>query len=267
MLPRPLQIVLLVSLITATLGCAASATPAGLGPSAAAIRQLAAGVFEVVVPKLEDEQGTTYAVPLPTELVPFARRSDKFAGIGTAFALSPTRFVTAAHVMPLVGSYSDRYYLRDSSGATYEVGRITKYSQTRDLAELELLTPAASVVPLEPRTDVAIGETVFTVGNAIGEGIVARGGTITSRTPEPVEGKWSFLRFTAPASPGNSGGPLVDAAGRVLGVVVRKSAAENLNEAVPIQELLSLGSSSCELLDRGVLFADDHKEMLADWAF
>src|SRR5262249_4254588 len=44
--------------------------------------------------------------------------------------------------------------------------------------------------------------------------------------------------FSAAASPGNSGGPLVDERGRVIGVVLRKSPAENLNMALPIGELV-----------------------------
>jgi serine protease Do len=267
MAPPPIVRLLLVALVAPILACVdpASATQANLG--AATTKKLAAGVFEVVVPRVEDAPGTRYTVPLPLELVPFAQRNEKFVGIATAFAISPTRFVTAAHVLPLLGGTSEHYYLRDASGGTYEVGRIVKYSQYRDLVELELLSPAPNVVPLVVRDSVEVGDVVFTVGNAIGQGIVARGGVVTSRTPEPVNGKWSFLRFTAPASPGNSGGPLVDGSGRVVGVVVQKSAAENLNLAVPIGELAVLGSDKSELMLRRIPFAEDSKEMLADATF
>jgi len=46
------------------------------------------------------------------------------------------------------------------------------------------------------------------------------------------------MRFSAAASPGNSGGPLLDQAGKVIGVVLMKSANENLNYALPIREVL-----------------------------
>jgi len=62
-------------------------------------RDLSRGVFEVVVPKIENET-VEYKQPLPVELLPFDQRNDKFIGVGTAFAISPTRFVTAAHVLP-----------------------------------------------------------------------------------------------------------------------------------------------------------------------
>jgi hypothetical protein len=69
-------------------------------------------------------------------------------------------------------------------------------------------------------------------GNALGEGIIIRDGLYTSDTPEEREGRWKWIRFSAAASPGNSGGPLVDRKGRVIGVVLRKSPSENLNVAV-----------------------------------
>ncbi len=80
---------------------------------------------------------------------------------------------------------------------------------------------------------------MIAVGNALGQGIVGRDGVLTSETPEDVAGSWKWLRFSAPASPGNSGGPLLDAQGRVIGVIARKSANENLNFALPISLVLN----------------------------
>ncbi|MCT7094643.1 trypsin-like peptidase domain-containing protein, partial [Salmonella enterica] len=60
----------------------------------------------------------------------------------------------------------------------------------------------------------------------------------TSQTPEEQDGRWKWLRFSAAASPGNSGGPLLDKDGKVIGVVVMKSPDENLNYALPIDLVL-----------------------------
>jgi serine protease Do len=79
---------------------------------------------------------------------------------------------------------------------------------------------------------------VFAVGNALGEGVVIRDGVYTSESPEEQDGKWNWLRFTAAASPGNSGGPLVNQRGQLIGVVLRKSPSENLNYALSIAEIL-----------------------------
>ena len=78
---------------------------------------------------------------------------------------------------------------------------------------------------------------MFAVGNALGDGVVIRDGLLTSMTPEDQDGRWKWLRFSAAASPGNSGGPLLDAQGRVVGVVVARSPGENLNFALPIERV------------------------------
>jgi S1-C subfamily serine protease len=41
-------------------------------------------------------------------------------------------------------------------------------------------------------------------------------------TPEARYGNWKWLRFSAAASPGNSGGPLLDSKGNVIGIVLRR---------------------------------------------
>jgi hypothetical protein len=84
-----------------------------------------------------------------------------------------------------------------------------------------------------------LNQKVYAVGNALGQGIVIRDGLYTSNTPEDVAGEWKWIRFSAAASPGNSGGPLLDEDGSVIGIVSRKSPNENLNYAVPITEVMN----------------------------
>jgi hypothetical protein len=83
----------------------------------------------------------------------------------------------------------------------------------------------------------------FAVGNALGEGVVIRDGLLTSLTPEDQDGRWKWLRYSAATSPGNSGGPLLNARGQVIGVVIGKSQSENLNYALPIEHVLAAESA------------------------
>jgi hypothetical protein len=211
------------------------ARAASLTPSAE--RAVRAGTFEVVQLK-PPETGVQYDRPLPLELIPFQERVDKYRSVGTAFAIGHNRYVTAGHVL-IVGldSQFGPPALRDAAGNVYAIDQVVKYSDRRDFAEFSLVREPPGVKPLPVGSVPALNDAVFAVGNALGQGIVVRDGLYTSDTPEEVNGDWKWLRFSAAASPGNSGGPLVDQRGRVLGVVLRKTEAENLNYALPIQQV------------------------------
>lgn len=220
--------------LMASLGCA-SAAAATLAPGVQ--EKLTGATFEVVLAKPVSDP-LTYEKPLPLELIPYRERTDKFQSIGTAFAIGPNRFVSAAHVISAGnGSQYGPLALRNAAGTTYRVDKIIKYSSSEDYAVFSVLA-APDVVPLQTRSRPPLNTPVFAVGNALGEGVVVRDGLYTSDTPEERDGRWQWLRFSAAASPGNSGGPLIDRNGKVVGVVLRKSPNENLNFALAIRQVL-----------------------------
>ena len=211
-------------------------------------KKVEAATFEVVLKK-PDRDGVTYEKPLPTELLPYAERTDAYWSIGTAFAIAPGTFVSAGHVLtaPVSGQFGAPA-IRAVDGKVYPIDRIVKFALREDFVVFTVLgTPAA--VPLETNAAPVMDDPIFAVGNALGEGVVIRDGLLTSRTPEAQDGSWKWLRFSAAASPGNSGGPLLDAQARVLGIVTAKSPNENLNYASPIELVLN-GSDRQALLDR-----------------
>ncbi|MFH2115552.1 MAG: ankyrin repeat domain-containing protein, partial [Spirochaetota bacterium] len=198
-------------------------------------QEMGINVFEVVVRK-PTEDTIRYAERLPIELLPYAERNDEYLSVGTAFALRDGRFISAAHVFALERpTLRSEYSLRDTQGRIFPIGRVYAYSYWRDYVSFEV--PGLNVPGLEVLSDPPMNIRVFSIGNALGEGVVIRDRILTSRTPEDWKGSWRWLRFSAPASPGNSGGPLIDEQGRVLGVVLRKSENENLNYALPVSEI------------------------------
>ncbi|MDR3419456.1 MAG: serine protease [Nevskia sp.] len=199
-------------------------------------QKVRAATFEVVIPK-PAEDPVVYEKPLPLDLLPYQFRNDKYYSIGTAFALGAHRYVTAAHVLGSgIGSQLGAPAVRDGSGHVYAIKEILKVSSDEDFAVFSLVGDPA-VEPLEQGPHPAINDTVYAVGNALGEGVVIRDGLYTSDTPEERDGRWKWLRFSAAASPGNSGGPLLDKDGKVVGIVRAKSANENLNYAVSIDQV------------------------------
>jgi tetratricopeptide (TPR) repeat protein len=213
-------------------------------------------VFEVVVQK-PVEDSLTYEKPLPLDLLPYSIRTDKYYSIGSAFAISPTEFVTAVHVMDVVlNSQFKEVYLRDKDKNVYRIDKIIKYSERRDFVVFSLKDKTAKEF-LQVNTKPGINEKVFAVGNALGEGIVIRDGLYTSNTPEDEKGEWKWIRFSAAASPGNSGGPLLDKDGKVIGIVLLKSQNENLNYALPIAEVLDAKENLAVVYKKMKYFLDN----------
>ncbi|MDH4188713.1 MAG: trypsin-like peptidase domain-containing protein [Betaproteobacteria bacterium] len=237
------------------------------GASRAQIEAVSNSTFEVVVLK-PTHDSLTYERPLPLDQIPYAIRNDLYYSVGTAFAIAGKRWVTAAHVLGLGrASMQKTYRLRDRKGKVYDIDQIYKFSLRRDFVVFSIKDNPA-VRPLPTHTTPRLNDRVFAVGNALGQGIVYRDGLFTSQTPEERDGKWRWIRFSAAASPGNSGGPLLDTRGRVIGVVVRKSENENLNYALPIREVLDAKGRVAEINTEIMYMIDNmanltHRERLA----
>ncbi len=152
-------------------------------------------------------------------------------GHGSGIAISPTRIVTNAHVVESAVKYPNNVALGvvPSEGQKSYAGKLIAIDTARDLALIEIgegRVPAAAVYtgPLESGADVvALGYP----GNV--DLAIARSSAdyITPRTPTRSEGNMSnvqavdgvaMLLHTAKISRGNSGGPLVDQCGRIVGI-------------------------------------------------
>ena len=200
------------------------------------IKKLNRSIYEVVTPKLESSK-IEYDRPLPYDQLSFRERNEKYNSIGTAFFINEKELMTAEHVFSLMYfSLQQDFFIRDVHGKVYPIAQIRKYSTVRDMAVFDLEEYPKDAVPLAFNLQLEIGDTVFSAGNALGEGISYRAGQVASFTDEPEYGKWKNIRFSSPASPGNSGGPLLNLQGEAVGLIVRKTRGENYNIAVPLSE-------------------------------
>ncbi|WP_253707396.1 serine protease [Treponema sp. OMZ 799] len=208
------------------------------------LNKINGAVFEVVV--LKPEEGKVeYEKKLPMDRIPFAIRNDKYIPIGTAFLMDDGKFYSAAHVFNLYEeSFYNDYYLRAVSGAIYKVGSVLSYSVERDFIVFEAENyKHVKGEGLSVLNEFNLNTPTFSVGNALGEGIIIRNGLLTSQTFEERNGEWKWLRFSAAASPGNSGGPLISPDGMVLGIITMKSENENLNYALPFAETKNIAKN------------------------
>jgi len=94
----------------------------------------------------------------------------------------------------------------------------------KDIAVLRIDAPANKLraIPIGTSKDLQVGQSVFAIGNPFGldqsltTGVIsALGREIESVTRRPIQG---VIQTDAAINPGNSGGPLLDSAGRLIGV-------------------------------------------------
>jgi S1-C subfamily serine protease len=110
------------------------------------------------------------------------------------------------------------------SGKDQLVGSVVGVDPSTDIAVLKIATPASALTPLELGNSdaVRVGDTVYAIGNPFGytrtltSGIVsAVQRRITAPNTLPID---NAIQTDASINHGNSGGPLLDAAARVIGV-------------------------------------------------
>lgn len=159
-------------------------------------------------------------------------------GLGSGFVIRATggsaEIVTDYHVVEtnwLAGNFEVTIKQGDHS---YRA-TIVKVNEADDLALLRasVALPALAAA----NTPVAVGDPVLVVGSPLGLGGSVATGIVSALR---VEAGVHYIQFSAPISPGNSGGPVLNAAGRVIGVSVAKAVAEGaegLSFATPVAEV------------------------------
>ncbi|WP_457573771.1 S1C family serine protease [Desulfolithobacter sp.] len=117
----------------------------------------------------------------------------------------------------------------------------------RDLAVLQISAPPSKLIPIPigESHNLLVGQKVFAIGNPFGldqtltTGVVsALGREITSVTGRTIH---DVIQTDAAINPGNSGGPLLDSAGRLIGVNTAiyspSGASSGIGFAVPVDEV------------------------------
>ena len=152
-------------------------------------------------------------------------------GHGSGVAIAPNRIVTNAHVMELAERYPDNVVVGvvPSEGDKSYQGRVIAYDAQRDLALIEFT--GASLPPAALYTGpVSEGESVVALGYPGNVDLAtAKSAADYIRPTSPVRSEGVFsgrrslsgvevLLHTANIARGNSGGPLLDRCGRVIGI-------------------------------------------------
>ena len=201
-------------------------------------------VFEIVVIKPVEDL-VIYERDLDWSLVPFSIRSDNYQSIGTAFAISRTEVITAFHVINL-GFKSmayDQFFIRDRNGDVFEIDQIIGGSNEKDYLIFTVKDRTFDTF-FEFDRNFREGQLVYSIGNALGEGIVIRAGHVLGVIPEEDSGRWNLIKTSADGNPGNSGGPLVNSSGKVVALLISRQ--DNILYSTPSSVILDSSRSKLD---------------------
>ncbi len=154
-------------------------------------------------------------------------------GTGSGFFIdSEGTIVTNFHVIDLAQAIS----VEMDNGASYPVTEIVDFSNLYDLAILKIDVTDHPYLELAEK-DARTGEQVYAVGSALGTLTGTFTGGMVSSTKRTY-GEIDCIQMDAAISPGNSGGPLVNVYGEVVGInTASYTRGENLNLAIKVSEL------------------------------
>ena len=159
------------------------------------------------------------------------------ASLGSGFFIKKKTVVTNYHVIDDATSLT----IKTLDDEEYDVLQVLGYSEELDLAILKV---DLNGTPIAFNTHgLTMGETTYTIGSSLGLTNTFSNGMIsnTSRNFNGVE----YIQTNTAISHGNSGGPLINAYGEVIGVTTAFfTEGQNLNLAINISELDKVDTDS-----------------------
>ena len=222
---------ILIFLVTA--GLLVAAPPVQIWPRSAT-STAAAVVPTSLPPAASTEQLAARARPSLAVITNHGRNGAK-EGIGTGFVISADGLIaTSLHVVGEARPIG----VRLADGRTVDVIAIHAFDRHADLAILRVGATNLTSLSLGDSDSLVNGADIIVLGNPLGlENSVVTGVLSGRRTFDETE----MLQIAVPIEPGNSGGPLIDRSGRVLGIVNAKAVlTRNLGFATPVNLLKTL---------------------------
>lgn len=214
---------------------------AALLSNEAALKTFAKGL-NMPFEKQNLRSGSTHTSVEPSTVIPLERIVQGVTAIETDTGTSGSGFFVGLGCLVITNEHvvhgASSIVLRTAGKGLY-IGHVVVADADRDLALLSTNAVQCSPLTLGDRDDIAIGAEVFAIGNPLGlEGSVSKG--IVSAIRDLSDGG-HYIQIDASLNPGNSGGPLTNRAGKVIGVNTFKlKGYENLNFAVSIVDVRAI---------------------------
>ncbi len=152
---------------------------------------------------------------------------------GTGFIISKEGYVvTNAHVLS-GGIFANAITAQKESIPMKLIG----YNQKLDIALLKI-TPQDSSLEFILSKDVEIGEKVIAIGNPLGLSFSVSEGIVSAKDRPGINQIPGYIQTDAALNPGNSGGPLINDDGKVVGINNFKAQGENIGFALQSEHII-----------------------------
>lgn len=185
----------------------------------------------------------------PREEAPRERREQ--IGVGSGVIISTDGYIITNHhvVQGMRGREADEIRVQLSEGSEYEAELVGSDEKT-DVAVLKIeAKDPLPAVTLADSDKLRVGDVVFAIGNPLDVGLTATQGIVsaTGRNSYGILGPGAyedFIQTDAAINLGNSGGALIDAWGRLIGIntaiVSRSGGSIGIGFAIPIDMALNV---------------------------
>jgi S1-C subfamily serine protease len=145
--------------------------------------------------------------------------------VGTGFFVGPEGYVlTSYHVV----ADADRIGCRSGSGPIHDA-TVARMSPANDLALLKVAVRPAQYLSFAAPGSLHPGDRVFTIGYGAANFLGVDEPRFTDGTVSALSGPGAenaYMQISVPVQPGNSGGPLVNESGQVVGIIAAQAATE-----------------------------------------
>lgn len=187
------------------------------------------------------------------------KKDENFKGNGSGFLLSNKGYVvTNYHVVENAETFVVE--ITNENGKQNFTAEVAVKDANNDLAILKIsdkeFKPSSTPIPyIMSQTTVDVGTQVFTLGypmalTAMGKEVKFTDGKISAKTG--YKGDIGSYQTSVPVQPGNSGGPLFDYEGKLVGVINAKiNDADNVSYAIKVASLKNLIELLSEPIDFG----------------
>jgi hypothetical protein len=155
-------------------------------------------------------------------------------GVGSGFFITEDTLLTNAHVLCRDGSAMRVVFSDGREG----IGTPRRSDERLDIAMVRVAGAKGVPLALGDAGALKVGDRVMLIGSPVGMEFTVHDGMV-SNLGRPLRGV-AYVQIDAKVNPGNSGGPLLDSRGRVVGIVsLKHSQAEGIGLALPINYAFS----------------------------